>query len=201
VILEDDRPAVSFPVRHASDLALVDDGVLVLDHAAREIALWSFDGAQRSVCRLGPLVPTSVGLRIEGDQVLARDVFGNGHPVATLRNGELEPPVVRGLQERAPSVSWDGATMRTEGLELELPQALEASGQRFGDWLVLDVVVADRPIAVTRTAWHIPTHQPQPLPVEGRLYAPRGDVAVTPEGELVVIVPWDHGLEILRVSP
>ena len=201
VILEGDRPALAFPVRHASDLAFVDDGVLVLDHAARSVSLWSLDGTQRSQRELGPLVPTSVGLRVEGDQVLARDVFGNGHPAATLRGGELEAPVARGLQQRAGAGGWDAGVMRTEGLQLELPHALEASGQRFGDWLVVDVVVADAPIAVERTAWHIPSRQAFELPVEGRLYAPRGDVAATPEGDLVVIVPRDRGLEILRVSP
>lgn len=201
VILEGDQPSLAFPVRHASDLALLHDGVLVLDHAARTVSLWSFEGTLRAQRELGPLVPTSVRLQLDGDQVLARDIFGHGHPAATLRDGELEAPVAQGLQERPGAVQWEGGVMQTEGLQLELPQALEASGQRFGDWLVVDVVVAEAPIAVERTAWHIPSHQSFDLPVEGRLYAPRGDVAATPEGDLVVIVPWDWGLEILRVSP
>ena len=66
---------------------------------------------------------------------------------------------------------------------------------------MVDAVVADMPIEATRAAWHIPTRQTHELPVRGRLYAPRGDAAATPEGELVVIVPREWGLEILRVSP
>ncbi len=91
--------------------------------------------------------------------------------------------------------------MVTAGFSVELPDAVKASGQRFGDWLVIDEVVQDAPLKVTRTAWHVPTRRSVPLPVEGRLYAPRGDLATTPEGELVVMVPRDGGLELLRVSP
>lgn len=201
VLLEDDHPAVAFPVRHASDLLLLDRGILVLDHAARELSLWSLDGQQRAVHGLPPLVPTAVTLRLEGDQVLALDPFGHGHPVATIGDGELRPPVAKGLQERSPAVRWDGSMMFTAGLDLSLPHAIKASGQRFGDWLVVDEVVADSPIEVTRTAWHVPSRQAHPLPVQGRLYAPSGDLAATPEGELVVLVPRAEGLEILRVSP
>jgi len=201
VILEDDRPSASFPVHHASDLLLLDHGVLVLDHSARELSLWTFDGALRAQRRLPELVPTAVTMGLEGDQVLALDIFGHGHPAATLREGELQAPAARGLQLRHSPVLWDGATMSTDGLDLSLPDALKASGQRFGDWLVVDEVVGDAPIRVTRTAWHIPSHQAHPLPVDGRLYAPQGDLAATPEGELVVLVPRDEGLEILRVSP
>ena len=201
VVLEADRPALSFPVRHASDLALLDDRALVLDHSAREIELWSLEGDLRSVRSIPDLVPTAVTIGIVGDQVLCIDLFGHGHPLASLQDDELQAPVLSGLQERDVSVVWDGATMATPGLELPLPQAIKASGQRFGDWLIVDEVIADRPIVATRTAWHIPTRQALELPVEGRLYAPRGDVAVTPEGQLVVLVPRDVGLEILRVSP
>ncbi len=200
-LLEGDQVTLAFPVRHASDLALVDGGVLVLDHSAREVELWSLDGALRSVRSLPDLVPTSVGLAVVGDQVHGRDVFGNGHPVATVGGGDLGPSRDVGLQALGAEVFWDGETMSTSGLRLHLPQSIKASGQRFGDWLVVDVVVSDSPIEVTRTAWHVSSGQSVDLPVEGRLYAPRGDVAATPEGDLVVIVPRDAGLEILRVSP
>ena len=201
VLLQGDQPALAFPVRHASDLLLVDQGVLVLDHSARQLTLWSLDGQQRAAVDLPALIPTAVSLGLQGDQLLALDPFGHGHPIATLGDDQLQPPVAQGLQERPPAVRWDGATMHTQGMDLPLPAALEASGQRFGDWLVVDVVVADSPIVVTRTAWHVPTREPHELPVAGRLYAPRGDLAATPEGELVVLVPRAEGLEILRVSP
>ncbi len=201
VILEDDQPTVAFPVHHASDLLLLEHGVLVLDHSARELSLWSLDGALRAQRALPALVPTAVTMGLEGDQVLALDIFGHGHPAATLRDGELQEPAARGLQQRHSPVLWDGSTMSTEGLDLSLPDALKASGQRFGDWLVVDEVLGDSPIRVTRTAWHIPSRQAHTLPVDGRLYAPQGDLAATPEGDLVVLVPRDEGLEILRVSP
>jgi hypothetical protein len=66
---------------------------------------------------------------------------------------------------------------------------------------VVDVVVGDAPIRVTRTAWHIPSKRARELPVDGRLYAPRGDLALSPEGALVVLVPWAAGLELRWVSP
>ncbi len=200
-VLEGDAPAVSFPVHFASDLLLVDDGTLVLDHSARTVTSWDRQGRPRAVVALPALVPTAVTLRLEGDQVLAVDPFGHGHPVASLDGLDLTTSRLEGLQRRPDAVVWDGDTMRTEGLELELPHATKASGQRLGDWLVVDVVVADAPITVERTAWHIPSRQAQPLPVDGRLYAPRGDLAATPEGDLVVLVPRAEGLELLRVSP
>ncbi len=201
VLLEGERVALSFPVRHASDLALLDDGLLVLDHAARELGLWSLDGELLAAQGLPELAPTSLGLDIEGGQVYGRDVFGNRHPVATCGAGDLGPPRARGLRTMPSEVFWDGEAMSTDGLRLQLPHAIKASGQRFGDWLVVDIVVADRPIEVERKAWHVPTGQAVELPVEGRLYAPRGDAAATPGGELVVIAPREEGLEILRVSP
>jgi hypothetical protein len=201
MILQDAQPVLSFPVHHARDLLLLDAGVLVLDHSARQLSLWGYDGDLRSMCTLPALVPTAVRLRLEGDQVLAVDPFGHGHPAATLRGGDLSTPVLRRLQVRPDEVRWDGDVMWTEGFRLELPQALEASGQRLGDWLVVDVVVGDAPIRVTRTAWHIPSKRARELPVDGRLYAPRGDLALSPEGALVVLVPWAAGLELRWVSP
>jgi hypothetical protein len=201
VILDDGQPGLSFPVHFAADLLLVEQGVLVLDSSARRVSLWSWEGRLLAGWGLPALVPTAVTLLLEGDQLLARDIFGHGHPVATLRHGDLLEPVARGLQRRPDEVRWDGETMRTEGLEIELPTALEASGQRFGDWLVVDVVLAEPPIEVSRTAWHIPSRQQKDLPVADRLYAPRGDLAVTSEGQLLVLVPRPDGLELMKVSP
>ncbi len=201
VVLEGRQPAVSFPVQHVSDLRAVEDGIVVLDHSQRQVSLWSLDGRLRSMRTLPDLVPTAVTLAVEGDQVLARDIFGHGHPAATLEDGELEAPMAQGLQQRAGLVSWDGEVMRTEGLELGLPDALKASGQRVGDWLVVDAVVGDAPLKVERAAWHVPSGESHPLPVEGRLYAPRSDLAATAAGDLVVLVPRDEGLELLVVSP
>jgi hypothetical protein len=201
LLLDAGQPGLSFPVHFAADLLLVEQGVVVLDSSTRRLGLWSWEGRLLAGWGLPPLVPTAVTLVREGDQILAQDIFGQAHPVATLRHGDLLEPVATGLQRRPDRVLWDGAAMRTEGLELELPGALEASGQRIGDWLVVDAVVADLPLQVTRTAWHIPSRQHRDLPVAGRLYAPRGDLAATPEGDLLVLVPKPAGLELLRVSP
>ncbi len=201
VILEGDTPTIGIPMRHASDLLLLDDALLVLDHAARQLQLWSLAGEPLASSRLPSLVPTSVILSMVGDQVGALDLFGNRHPVATLCGDGLEAPRGSRLEELDSPVRWADGVMRTEGFELPLPEAIQASGQRLGDWLVVDRVVDEAPLVVEREAWHIPSRDKLSLPVEGRLYAPRGDVAVTPEGELVVILPWEHGLEILRVKP
>lgn len=195
------RDAVHLPVHFASDLVLLPDGMLVLDPSTRALTLWSAEGRLRSARNLPPLVPTAVTLALAGDQVLAVDLFSQGHPVATLAGGELQAPVLWKLQRRSDPVVWDGRALHTEGFDLELPDALAASGQRFGDWLVVDEVVEDDPIAVSRTAWHIPTRQAADLPVAGRSYAPRGDCAAAPDGSLLVLVPRPEGLELLRVTP
>ncbi|MFH1463022.1 MAG: hypothetical protein ABIO70_01420 [Pseudomonadota bacterium] len=200
-VLQPGHAPVRIPVHSASDLVLLPDGLLALDPSTRALTSWSLDGRLRSRRALPPLVPTSVTLALAGDQVLAVDIFGQGHPAATLADGDLGPPALGKLQRRPDAVRWDGRTLSTEGLQLDLPDAIVASGQRFGDWLVVDEVVDDAPIAVIRTAWHVPTRQAQDLPVEGRLYAPRGDCAATPGGALLVLVPKAEGLELLRVKP
>ena len=201
VLLEGERVVLGFPVRHASDLVLLEGAVIVLDHAARQVASWSLDGDLRAVRSLPDLTPTSLGLVLEGDQLHGQDIFGNRHPVATVSGADLSAPQAQGLLPETGAVFWDGQAMSTGDFRIQLPHAIKASGQRFGDWLVLDVVVADDPIQVERSAWHVPSRQSVALPVEGRLYAPRGDVAATPEGELVVMVPWEEGLELRWVSP
>ena len=183
------------------EVVLLEGAVIVLDHAARQVASWSLDGDLRAVRSLPDLTPTSLGLVLEGDQLHGQDIFGNRHPVATVSGADLSAPQAQGLLPETGAVFWDGQAMSTGDFRIQLPHAIKASGQRFGDWLVLDVVVADDPIQVERSAWHVPSRQSVALPVEGRLYAPRGDVAATPEGELVVMVPWEEGLELRWVSP
>ncbi len=201
LLLQDGAPLLSFPVRHASDLLLTARGVLLLDGAARELQLWSLQGAPLGSQALPALAPSGVTLALEGDQVYAADIFANRHPVATLLQGDLGAPAQGGLREPAQDVRWEDGVMRSEDLRIPLPQAIKASGQRFGDWLIVDAVVAEAPLKLTRQAWHAPTGQSVELPVEGRLYAPRGDAAATPEGELVLLVPRAEGLELLWVTP
>ncbi|MCB9778577.1 MAG: hypothetical protein H6742_08455 [Alphaproteobacteria bacterium] len=190
----------SFPVRHCSDLLVVDDGLLVLDHSARTLTLWSPQGVALDSIELPALVPTHVGLAVDGDRVLARDPFGNLHPVGVLDGGlrKEDGP----LEEVGTGVRWREGMLSTEGLQLSLPDALRASGQRFGDWLIVDEVRSDEgPLVVERTAWHVPTGQSVALPVRDRAYAPRGDAAALPDGGLLVLVPWDDGLSLIEVQP
>ncbi len=201
LLLEDDALVLGFPVRHVSDLLLSGSAVVVLDTAAREIASWSLSGQLRARLRVPDLVPTGITLELIGDQLHGVDMFGNLHPLATLAGGDLSPPQAQALMERSPAVTWAEQVMATEGLRIPLPAALKASGQRLGDWLVVDAVIADDPIQVDRHAWPIGGGPPLALPVAERLYAPNSDIAATPEGELLVMVPVELGLEIWRVKP
>jgi len=207
VLLEDDRIARRIRVRAADDLLLLERDLLLLDRAAREVQRWSLDGRLRERRALPALTPSGIRLAEQGGEVFGADLFGNRHPLFALEEGGITAPRTPGIAAPVTAVRWERAPaegprrMVTEGLEVPLPDALEASGQRFGDWLVVDAVVADRPLRVERRAWHVPTGESVELLVRGRLYAPRGDVAVDPDGRLVVLTPRAEGLQVLRVSP
>ncbi|MCP4805277.1 MAG: hypothetical protein GY884_08000, partial [Proteobacteria bacterium] len=194
---------LSFPVRFTGDVVVTPDGFLAtIDTPAREVALWSQDGVELSRVRLPELSPTHVTLVVDGAELAGADVFGNLHAIARLDGAELAPSLAPSLQELASEVTWDreGRTMVTAGFSVELPDAVKASGQRFGDWLVVDVVTSSTgPIQVERSAYHVPTGQQAELPLE-RLYAPRGEFALD-GGDLLVLVPLDAGPQVWRVSP
>ncbi len=201
-VIDQGQPALSFPVRSGTDLLVVDAGVVVLDGAARTLTLWSTDGAELASTRLPDLVPSGVLLGAHGDEILAVDAFGNGHPVARVVAGGFAPSALTGLRAPVDPVLWDGHAMHSGQQRVDVPGAVKASGQRVGDWLVVDAVTSDAgPVQVTRTAWHLPSGQSAALPVDGRLYAPRGDLAALPDGGLLVLVPWPDALELLEVRP
>lgn len=196
---------LSFPVRLCSDIEFTDSGdLLVLDHAGRRLSLVAADGTALAETTLPALVPTGVRVGVQDDLVVGIDIFGNHHPIATVVVGGLQAPRDSALDERAGAVVWDATTrtMRTDDLTVDLPQALVASGQRVGHWLVIDAVVGDSPsLVVQRQAWHLPTGQVAQLPVTGRSYAPRGDAAQDTAGRLVVLDPREDGLGLLQVTP
>ncbi len=203
VVLDGGEVAWSFPVRLTTDLVFTATGELAtIDTPAREVALWSVDGVELARVALPALVPTHVSLAIDGTELVGVDLFGNHHAVAGLDHGELVPSARPPLEEIASEVSWipESRTMVSEGFSLELPEAVKASGQRQGDWLVVDAVKPGAgPIQVSHTAWHVPTGQSVELPMD-RLYAPRGEITHQ-AGDLLVLVPRLDGPQVLRVSP
>ena len=78
---------------------------------------------------------------------------------------------------------------------------MQASGQRHGDWLVVDAVVSDGALVVERTAHHLPTDQTFTLPSTERTYVPNGDFTSDELGRLVYLDPTPQGLAVVEVTP
>jgi hypothetical protein len=207
LLLSEGRVSRRFPARATGGIAFRGEALLILDLAARDLSLWSLEGARISTLTLPGLAPSGLALELRGEEAWGRDLFGNLHPLARVTDNGLSAPDSGGLVRDTPLVAWvppsgdEPGTLRTTGLELPLPGVFAASGRRLGDWLVVDAVVGDRPLRVERRAWHVPTRSSAPLPVEERLYAPHDDLAVTPEGGLRVLVPLAEGLRILEIEP
>ena len=203
VLFDADGVRLSFPVRFTGDVVVTPDGYLAtIDTPSRQVALWSADGVELSRMGLPELSPTHVTLVVDGGELAGADVFGNLHAIARLDGAELAPSLAPSLQELASDVTWDRDAKRmiTSGFSIELPDAVKASGQRFGDWLVVDTVTTSTgPIGVERRAFHVPTGDGAELPVE-RVYAPRGEFAVD-GADLLVLVPLPEGPQVWRVSP
>lgn len=189
------------PLAGVTDLAATPDGaLLVLFDAERRVELRSADGALLDDAPLPGLAPQGARLVVTGSDARLADVFGNLHRGWTL-DGALEPAPGPALVRPAARAVWDGAGFAVGQARVEVPGALRASGVLVGEWLVVDAVVDDAPIAVRRVAHHLPSGAETPLSLDDRPYAPRGEYALAPDGALLVLRPTSARLEILRVTP
>ena len=206
VILQDGSFAHAFAVDRVTDLAWTETGrLLALDGPGRTLILWSATGELLDTAALPGLVPQGITLVVEGDEVLGADVFGNLHPLALSRGPALSPPQDTSLRPGPGDLHWSARTrtLTVGDRVMPLPEAIEASAQRFGDWLVIEEVTQDHPIPVRRTARHLGTGHVAELPVEGRTYVPDGDLALRPDGALLFLDPTPTGLriDVLEVQP
>ena len=192
------------PTGAIDDLLHSPQGLLLtVDHSGRTLR------SPSARLRLPPLAPSHGQLDQVGDQVLLRDLFGNGHPIATLApDGALSAPRDQALVAPACELRWSPPQLFACGQTLRLPAAVKASGQLFEGggqrWLLVEAVSQPGglgPIAVERWAQNLDSGVVAALPTEGRLYAPSDDLAVDGDGAFVWMSPVAAGLRITRVSP
>lgn len=189
----------AFRVPGADGLAFTARGVLlVLDDAARTLRAYRADGALIDEEPLPGVVPPGGALRVEGTVVTSVDVFGNGHPLATVSdNGGLTRPSAPSLVPPPRRVVRSGASVLVDGRPVATFGG-RGGARLLGDWLLVEAV-ADG--AVSRRAIPLEGGEPVELPAAGRLYAPAQDVAVAPDGDLAWIDPRVDGLWLVRVTP
>lgn len=177
--------------------------LLTVDHSSRTLQ------GPHGRRRLPPLAPGHGQLDAVGDQLLLRDLFGNGHPIATLdEDGALTAPRSEALVPPACELQWSPPQLQACGTTLRLPDALKASGQLLEGggqrWLIVEAVTQPSglgPISVERWAQNLDSGVVAALPTAGRRYAPSDDLAVGSDGALVWMSPQADGLRVTRVSP
>ncbi len=199
--------ASSFAVPAADALAWTDAGILVLDDGRRRLDLYASTGQLVDSVMLPGLVPPGCQLDVDGDVVRAVDVFSNSRGIANVSSSGFAPAPGLALQGPSLVVRWDqeSRVLTAGDRELRLPHALKASGriQSRGAhrWLVIEAVVSDSPIRVSRQALSLRTGKVVNLPVAGRLYAPGSDLSVDGHGHLVWMAPMADGLHMGEVTP
>lgn len=199
--------ASSFAVPAADALAWTDAGVLVLDDGRRRLDLYATTGQLVDSVTLPGLVPPGCQLDVDGDVVRAVDLFSNRRGIATISSSGLAPAPGGALQGPSLVVRWDqeSRVLTAGDRELTLPHALKASGriQSSGAdrWLIIEAVVGDSPVRVSRQALSLRTGKVVDLPVTGRLYAPGSDLSVDGRGHLVWMAPMADGLHVGEVTP
>lgn len=197
----------SFALAAADDLAWTAPGLVVLDDGGRRLDLYTAKGQLQGGLALPGLVPTGCRLEVSDGVVWGVDVFSNRHPIARVTASGLSPAEGLTLQPPSVRVRWDASsrTLSAGNRTLALPQAIKAGGRVIegggARWLVVDAVVADRPITVERTVLSLDTGRSAVLPVTGRLYAPSQDLAVDGRGHLVWMAPMARGLVLGEVAP
>lgn len=211
IVLQDGARHAAFAVDRPTDLLFLEAAegawpeLLVLDGPARTVQRWTVSGDLLESWPLPGLVPQGGHMHLDEEGRLAMvDLFGNRHAVGRVTPDGLLPPEGPRLEQAPEPLLWDApsSTYSTPERSFALPGALVASGARHGDWLVLDVVTADAPITVERTALHLHTGTAAALPAAERTYVPHGDVAVDPlTGALVYLHPGPAGLRVLEVMP
>ena len=179
------------------------DRLLLYAPHRRELSLHGPDGVQLDVAELPDIVPPGGRVVIAAAEVFIVDVFGSRHRAARLDDGLL-PPEGRTLVPGAGRVRWESEQrlLTVDGVHWPLPDAIKASGRLVGeDWLLIDQVLTESPIVATRAVALRETGERHSLPVDGRRYVPRGDVALDEVGRLLYLDPRIDGLYLIRVSP
>ncbi|MFN7143623.1 MAG: hypothetical protein ACK4YP_07610 [Myxococcota bacterium] len=189
----------SIPVPAADGLAFTAAGILlVMDDRARLLRAYRDTGAFVAELPFPGVVPPGGTLAVDGASVLSVDVFGNGHPLATVStSGALQAPSGPALVPAARKVVRNGTSLVVDGRAVATVEG-RAGGRLVGDWLIVEAMDDG---AVTRAAIPLDGGSPVSLPVRGRLYAPAQDVAVGPDGDLAWLDPRADGLHLVRVSP
>ncbi len=189
----------SFAVPAADGLAFTTSGVLlVLDDRARTLRAYRQDGGLVDEQALPGVVPPGGALRVEGAVVTSVDLFGNGHPLATVSTaGVLTSPQRPTLVPAARRVVRTGGSFVVDGRTVATIEG-RGGARLLGDWLLVEAVGDG---AVMRAAIPLEGGDTVSLPTRGRLYAPAQDVAVGPDGDLAWIDPRADGLHVVRVAP
>ena len=198
------RVAATIDAIDVGSMAWDEHGRLLLYAPHRRmLSLHGPDGALLDVAELPDIVPTGGQVVIDAAEVFIVDVFGNRHRAARLADGLLLPEG-RTVVPGPGRIRWEAELGRltVDGVYWPLPDAIKASGRLIGeDWLLVDQVVAESPIAATRTAMLRETGEHHSLPVEGRRYVPRADVVAGEAGQLLYLDPRMDGLYLVRVTP
>lgn len=203
----DGEPSASLRLRAVDEVLWTDAGVVVLDAGARAVALYDAGGQRVDAARLPDLTPPDCGLSARGAALYATDAFGNRHGLATLSRAGFKPWTGPRVSPPEVEVRWRAAdgVMVVDGVELALPPALKSGGRALTGgghtWLIVDQVVSDAPLAVSRVAISLGSGARVALPSGGRLYAPSSDLSVNGRGQLVWLSPTADGLRLGEVSP
>ncbi len=167
----------------------VDGDLLVSTHG---VVVRYRAGVEVGKVAIPPLVPGGAALQAEGEDVYARDVFGNDHPIARApAAGGFEPSVARGfapgpvLRRSATGVvTLDGRTLATGAL----------AGRPVGACAVVEFgargAVTGRELRCADARWD--------LPLDGR-YRPYAGVAAW-GADVAWLDPREDGLHVVRVS-
>lgn len=196
VVLESGR---SFPVAGADGLAFTGTNViLVMDGASRVLRAYEPDGTLLDEQGLPGIAPPGGSLSVRSSLVLSIDVFGNGHPIATVSvSGALSAPKGPFLVPPAHTLVRAGASLLVDGAPVATLTG-RGGGRLYGTWLLVEDMNDG---AVSRTAIPLGGGASVTLPARGRVYTPSQDVSVAPDGSLGYLDPQADGLHVVRVSP
>lgn len=202
IVLRELQIEGAFALGRVDDLAIGADGDLVVT-IGRRVHLLDTSGAELDRLDVPAIVPTGVDVEVLGDEIVGVDAFGNLRPIGRIEGRSLQAAEGPALREPRHRARVDAGVVIAAGQAVQVDGALKASARMLDGggttWVIVDAVVADAPIAVDR--WAVAGDTRVELPVDERLYAPFGDLAVDADGRLLVLDPQADGLHLLRVTP
>lgn len=189
----------AWSVSGADALAFTDAGLLVvMDDRARSLVVYGEDGEILGRRGFPDIVPHGGALAVVGSLLVSVDVFGNGHPLASVNeSGVLVPPSKNTLRAPTRRVVTSGTSVLVDGRRVA--SVGERGGARLlGDWLLVESVSQGD---VSRVAIPLEGGETLNLPVRGRLYAPTVDASAAPDGTFGWMDPQPDGLHVVVVTP